>query len=102
MKEINFQRTTPFYSAENAALHNYHYEKVQSVVVSITITILDIIHRPVFYFKDNVSETGFSLRLQVEHIQLGLIDTASLCRRTQMSRFHLKMETESSLGNVVF
>jgi hypothetical protein len=29
----------------------------------ITITILDIIHRPVIYLEYSVSETGFSLRL---------------------------------------
>jgi hypothetical protein len=27
-----------------------------------TTTILDIIQRPAFYFKHNVSETGFGLR----------------------------------------
>jgi hypothetical protein len=32
----------------------------------ITITILDIIYRPVFYLKHDVLETGFCLRLQVE------------------------------------
>jgi hypothetical protein len=37
----------------------------------ITITILDIIHRPVFYLKVNVSETGFCLRLQTALIQVG-------------------------------
>jgi hypothetical protein len=30
-----------------------------------SVTILDIIHRPVFYLKRNVSETGFCLRLQL-------------------------------------
>jgi hypothetical protein len=29
-------------------------------VYNATITILDNIHRPVFFFKPNVSETGFS------------------------------------------
>jgi hypothetical protein len=46
--------------------------------INITITILDIIHRSIFYLKQNVSETGFCLRLQVESIQLYRIDTASL------------------------
>jgi hypothetical protein len=32
------------------------------------ITILDIIHRPVFYLKHSVSETRFCLRLHVETI----------------------------------
>jgi hypothetical protein len=31
--------------------------------INITITILNIIHRPVFYLKNNVSETGFCLCL---------------------------------------
>jgi hypothetical protein len=39
--------------------------------INITIIILDIIHRPVFYLKHDVSETGFGLRLQVEPTQMG-------------------------------
>jgi hypothetical protein len=31
---------------------------------SVTVTILDIIHRPVFYLKLNVSESLFCLLLQ--------------------------------------
>jgi hypothetical protein len=34
------------------------------VTMYITITILDIFHRPVLYLKSNVPETGFCLRLQ--------------------------------------
>jgi hypothetical protein len=33
---------------------------------NVTLTILDIIHRPVFYSKHKVSETGFCLLLQAE------------------------------------
>jgi hypothetical protein len=45
----------------------------------ITITILDIIHRPDFYLKHNVSETGFCFSLQIEPTQLDPLDRASLC-----------------------
>jgi hypothetical protein len=38
-----------------------------------------MIHRPVFYLKHDISETGFCLRFQVEPTQLGPVDTASLC-----------------------
>jgi hypothetical protein len=38
------------------------------------IVFLDIIHRPVFITKHNVSETGLCLRLQVKPTQLGAID----------------------------
>jgi hypothetical protein len=38
---------------------------------------LDIIHRPVYILKHNVSETGFCFRLQVKLTQLGPIDTAA-------------------------
>jgi hypothetical protein len=41
--------------------------------INITITILDIIHRPVLYLKLNVSETGFCLRLRVKLTQFGVI-----------------------------
>jgi hypothetical protein len=40
----------------------------------IPITILCIIHRPVFYLKHDVSETGSCLYLQVEPINLDPID----------------------------
>jgi hypothetical protein len=62
--------------------------------ITITITILDIVHRPVFYLKQDVSETGFCLRIQVE------TETSSFYW-ANLSRFHLKTETESSLRNVV-
>jgi hypothetical protein len=39
--------------------------------MNIIITILDIIHRPGFYLKHDVSEAGFCLRLQVEPTRLG-------------------------------
>jgi hypothetical protein len=48
--------------------------------MSVTITIVDIIHSPVFCLKHSVSEIGFSLRLQVEPTQLGTTDRASLCQ----------------------
>jgi hypothetical protein len=43
--------------------------------INITVTILDIIHRSVFYLKDYVSETGFRLRLKAELTQLGPTST---------------------------
>jgi hypothetical protein len=39
-------------------------------------------NRPVFYFKHDVSETGFSLRPQVESTQVGPIDRAIVFLRT--------------------
>jgi hypothetical protein len=49
--------------------------------ITITSTILEFIHRPVFYFKHTASETGFRLRIQLEPTQLGQIEIASLCLR---------------------
>jgi hypothetical protein len=55
---------------------NGHYTKLLLSIglwrwyIDITITILDIIHRPVFYLKHDVSETGLCLRIQVEPTQL--------------------------------
>jgi hypothetical protein len=46
--------------------------------INITVTIVDIILRPVFYLKHYVSQTGFCLRLQVEPTQLVPKDRASL------------------------
>jgi hypothetical protein len=58
-----------------------HYQG--KLVASIAITILDIIHLPLFYLTHSVSETGFCLRLQVVHTRLGPIEWASLCLRRQ-------------------
>jgi hypothetical protein len=80
--------------------------------INITIAILNIIHRPVFYVKYGVSETGFCLCLQVEPIDLRPIERATLCLRVrrqstyiywaQLSMINLKTEREYSLGNAVF
>jgi hypothetical protein len=56
----------------------------------LPITILEIIHRPVFYLKHDVSETGFCLSLQVNTTQLGSIDTASLCLRNFCFKYEYK------------
>jgi hypothetical protein len=44
---------------------------------STNIIFFDIIHRPVYDSKHDVSETGFCLRLQAKPTHLGPIDTAS-------------------------
>jgi hypothetical protein len=66
--------------------------------INITIITLDIFHRPVFYLKHDVLDNWFSLRLQVEPTQVGPVEEARHCHRTQT----LKTETECSLRNVVF
>jgi hypothetical protein len=50
--------------------------------INITITILDIIHRSVFYLKYDISEPEFCFCLQVQPTPLDPIDTASLCLTT--------------------
>jgi hypothetical protein len=49
------------------------------VTINVTTINLDTIHRPVFYLKHDISDTGFCLRLQVVPTQLGKIDRASPC-----------------------
>jgi hypothetical protein len=44
-----------------------YFVHILNVTYFIAITILDIIHRSVFYLKHNVSETGFCLRLQAPY-----------------------------------
>jgi hypothetical protein len=65
--------------------------------IALTFTILGIIHRPVFYLKHTVSDTGFCVRLQVVHTgrQASSVDWA------QQIRYHLMTETESSLRKFV-
>jgi hypothetical protein len=55
---------------------------MNQILISSTITLLDIIYRPVYFSKHNVSETGLCLRLQVKPTQLGPIDRASPHLRT--------------------
>jgi hypothetical protein len=45
---------------------------------SIAFVIWGIIRRTAFYLKHSFSETGFCLRIQVESVQLGPTDRASL------------------------
>jgi hypothetical protein len=47
------------------------------------ITILDIIHRPLFYLKHNDSEIGFYLRFQVAPTQFDSIARASPLLRSE-------------------
>jgi hypothetical protein len=61
--------------------------------INVTITILDIIHRPNFYLKHDYLEAGFCLRLQVEPTpRTGLRDWLYLLGPTE--KFHLKTETD--------
>jgi hypothetical protein len=55
-------------------------------------------YRPVYISKQNVSETGFSLRLQVKPTESG----SSAMEWAHLRRFYLKTETEFSLRNVLF
>jgi hypothetical protein len=59
--------------------------------MNITITILDIIHRPVFYLKHDVSNPASGPETETNSIYWA-----------EQSRFHLKTETESSLRNIMF
>jgi hypothetical protein len=48
----------------------------------VTVTIMDVINRHVFYLKQNVAVTGFCLRVQVEPSHEGPVNRAILCLRT--------------------
>jgi hypothetical protein len=73
---------------------------------NITITILEIILCPVFYLKHAAAETDFYFRLQMVPTEFGLTEYiqlfSSYIYRAQLSTFHLKTNTNSSLRNVVF
>jgi hypothetical protein len=45
--------------------------------IASLIVLTIIVHRPVYYLRRNVTETGFCLRLQVKPTQLGPINRAS-------------------------
>jgi hypothetical protein len=47
--------------------------------LNITVTILYIIHRPIFYLEDNVWETGFFLRNVLFSIKGRTMDNVQNC-----------------------
>jgi hypothetical protein len=55
--------------------------------INITITILDIIQRPAFYLKHDVSETDFCLRLEAKPTQKDSTEWASLYLRLETGRW---------------
>jgi hypothetical protein len=55
--------------------------------ISTNLMFLDIIHRPVYISKHNVSETVFCLCIHVKPTQLGTIDRAN----PYLPTFYLKM-----------
>jgi hypothetical protein len=64
--------------------HQHSFLKIRNLAFtnklnSTVITILDIIHTPVFYLKNNLSKTGFCLHHQVENTRVGSTDRASHC-----------------------
>jgi hypothetical protein len=60
-----------------------HRRLIESFLeVSTNIMFLDIIHRPVYFSKHNVSDTGFCLRVQAKSSHLGTIDRAGPHLRT--------------------
>jgi hypothetical protein len=63
------------------SLHDSNQYPDQGILWTLIITILDIIHA-LSFIQNNVSETGFYLRLHVVSTQLGPVDRASLCLRT--------------------
>jgi hypothetical protein len=71
--------------------------------INLIITILDIIHHPVFILNHNVSNTKFSVILQVETRQLGPIDRASHCIRPNWvgSSWRLRLFTFTGQWSVI-
>jgi hypothetical protein len=61
---------------------------------------LVIIHRPVYITEHNVSETGFSLRLQMEPTQLGPIHRASPYLRTPVPAQRWVIQTKHSTNHL--
>jgi hypothetical protein len=47
-------------------IQTFRTDEIMIWILAITIIVLDIIHRPAFYVKHNISEIEFCLRAQVE------------------------------------
>jgi hypothetical protein len=63
----------------NVTLYNLTCHRI------ITVTILDVIRRLVWYLKYGVSDIEFCLRLQLKLTQVGPIERASLCLHAEYS-----------------
>lgn len=64
---------------------------------TLTIKILEIIHRPDFYLEHDVSEIAFCIRLQVQLTQFGTIDRARPCLRTYIGAILSRIPKDSIL-----
>jgi hypothetical protein len=62
----------------------------------LIITIVDIIHHPIFHLKHDVSDTGFYLSLQVEPTKLVQIERA-LYFRTGIPTQYIPPESEERI-----
>jgi hypothetical protein len=63
LTEGNFESiSATFILFEIFTLVNFENTVFLSHMIIISIIILDIVHRPVFYLKHNFSEPGFCLR----------------------------------------
>jgi hypothetical protein len=82
-----------------------HYElnsiirsiRLQRWYISITITILNIIYPPVFYYKHYLSKTGFCLWRQEIFLLIEVNWVGSTCKRRQNPAFEascFKQKTE--------
>jgi hypothetical protein len=81
------------------------------IVITTSIIILDIIHSLLFYLKQDVSETGVCLRLQLERTHVDPLDKSTFGDRIQSPKLQKYAELRSlliifglfndSVGNVV-
>jgi hypothetical protein len=73
--------------------------------INATITILDIIHCPVFFFKQDASKTGLCLHLQAEPTEVGPLDRVPLCLRTPATtliQFIKETQQKTPMGVNIF
>jgi hypothetical protein len=76
-----------------------------SYSMDIVITVLDNIHRPVFYLKQRFEDwilSPYSGRTYSVRSPVSQETATSSIYGTQLSRFQLNMETERSLWKAVF
>jgi hypothetical protein len=80
----------------------YHEHRNFTFFSILTITILDIIRRPVFYIKHDVSEIGFCPRLQVEPTQVAPLDGAIMFPISWNNTNSVYKTTNERCGNFNF
>jgi hypothetical protein len=82
-KKSNHTNTISEIGSMNINFQKFYFVQILCFWI-LSIVSFHLKHRPIYISKNNVSETGFCLRLQAKYTQMGPIDKASPYLRRQI------------------